>query len=536
VTCNYAAAVKSPILQRFGFVLILAGLGTPGCHKSEAPPASAPAATAAQPAEPPPLQLAVVKPAERSRHFTAVTRQLELGGTVYGYVDIDGDAGKLARSAGALVQELARAQPQLAGLAKQDFAALFTVAGFNDVKAIGVSSVPDGTGFFRNRFFLYTPEGRHGLLKGLGGPPAPFTHLKLAPADADVYSETELDVPAVYDAVRDLVGRIGGEQAQTGMQDGLKRAGESAAISVLNVINGMKGRASFVLRFDAEKTMRLPGPAGVTLPAFSWMLCVDGVAQAIEPALARSPVFARLPETALALYALRVPVPLECMKPVIGIEGGRLYIASTAEFLTTCRTQPAGLGELPALRASLAQLGETGNGLSYVSPRFFSRLRDLEKLNAGAKPDVQRVLHLITRQLAVPDRPIVAVRQNLPEGILVRAYQNRSVKNELALAAVYNPVTVGVMAAMAIPAFQKVRLASQQKAVLNNLRQLAAAADQHYLENGVDEATYDDLVGPDHYIKALHVVAGEDYRTLRFKQGQPLRIRLPDGRVVEYNP
>jgi len=45
-------------------------------------------------------------------------------------------------------------------------------------------------------------------------------------------------------------------------------------------------------------------------------------------------------------------------------------------------------------------------------------------------------------------------------------------------------VIIGLLAAMAIPAFQKVRQSSQDKAVMNNMRQLGAAADQYFLENG----------------------------------------------------
>jgi len=69
---------------------------------------------------------------------------------------------------------------------------------------------------------------------------------------------------------------------------------------------------------------------------------------------------------------------------------------------------------------------------------------------------------------------------------------------------------------------------------MNNLRQLAAAADQHYLENGTKTATYDDLVGPTRYIKVLNPVAGENYRALRFQQGQPIRVRLGNGKVLQY--
>lgn len=94
-----------------------------------------------------------------------------------------------------------------------------------------------------------------------------------------------------------------------------------------------------------------------------------------------------------------------------------------------------------------------------------------------------------------------------------------------------------MMAAMAIPAFEKVRSSSQEKAVLNNLRQLAAAADQYYLEKGVTTATYEDLVGPTKYVRRLNPVDDEDYRTLVFKQGTPLRVMVPVlKKAVSYNP
>lgn len=75
-------------------------------------------------------------------------------------------------------------------------------------------------------------------------------------------------------------------------------------------------------------------------------------------------------------------------------------------------------------------------------------------------------------------------------------------------------VIIGLLAAMAIPAFQKVRTTSQTKAITNNLRQLASAADQYFLEEGATTTTVaSDLVGSDKYIKSLDPVAGETYPT-----------------------
>jgi len=101
---------------------------------------------------------------------------LELGGTLYGYADIDGDPEKLATALRQVSERLAATQPDAAVYLKQDYAQLFTELGLTDVKALGFSSVPAAGGGFRNRAFFYTPSGRHGLLAGLGGPAVPFKY------------------------------------------------------------------------------------------------------------------------------------------------------------------------------------------------------------------------------------------------------------------------------------------------------------------------------------------------------------------------
>lgn len=72
-------------------------------------------------------------------------------------------------------------------------------------------------------------------------------------------------------------------------------------------------------------------------------------------------------------------------------------------------------------------------------------------------------------------------------------------------------VIIGFLAALAIPAFQKVRVASQNKAVLNNMRLLAAAADQYFTEKGTNTVLFTVLVGSTGYVKSFTVVAGETY-------------------------
>jgi type IV pilus assembly protein PilA len=507
----------------------VAALLLAGCQKK--PETAAPSVSEGSAAA-----IATVKAAERSAHFTAVNRQLELGGTLYGYVDIDGDVAKLTQQMQGMVAQMASAQPNLSMLARQDLAAIATTLGLTDVKALGASSVADGSGFYRNRLFVYTAGERHGLFAGLGGKPAPLKHIGLVPADASFYAETEMDLGAVYKTINAVVAQVAGEPAGREIENALKKAGETAAISLIDLIYGLKGRSALVLRLDETRTMRWPGRQELVLPAMSFFMCIEGIGQVVEPSLAKVPLLKRSESGSRHIYEFAQPLPLEGVKPAVVIDGSTLFVTSSLPFLDACREQKTGLAQTPEFQRALAEVGAEGNGLTYVSPRFFEQIRRIESLNPNLPAESKPTFSFIMANLPKVDRPLVANRINLDDGILVRAHLNRSMKQDLAAVSFYNPVTIGLMAAMAIPAFQKVRIASQEKAVLNNLRQLSSATDQYCLETGARSATYDQLVGPGKYIRALNPVAGEDYRALRFVPGEPLRVRLANGKMVEYAP
>jgi type IV pilus assembly protein PilA len=97
-------------------------------------------------------------------------------------------------------------------------------------------------------------------------------------------------------------------------------------------------------------------------------------------------------------------------------------------------------------------------------------------------------------------------------------------------------VIIGLLAAMAIPAFQKVRTASQDKSVINNARQLAAGADQYYLETGASFVHSSMLVGITNYVKPYNTVANESYPTA-YTQGATMTITgVAGARTITYAP
>jgi type IV pilus assembly protein PilA len=97
-------------------------------------------------------------------------------------------------------------------------------------------------------------------------------------------------------------------------------------------------------------------------------------------------------------------------------------------------------------------------------------------------------------------------------------------------------VIIGVLAALALPAFQRVRAASQDKSVLNNARQMAAAADSYFLETGSGFAASSSLVGPANYVKIFDPVANETYPS-NYTQGVTVTVTgVGAARTITYSP
>lgn len=99
-------------------------------------------------------------------------------------------------------------------------------------------------------------------------------------------------------------------------------------------------------------------------------------------------------------------------------------------------------------------------------------------------------------------------------------------------------VIIGLLAAIAIPAFQRIQRTSQDKAVFQNARQIAAAADQYFMENGVsavDMVSLTELIGTTAYLKSFQPIAGETYPTT-LQAGVPIVITGIGGtRTLTYN-
>jgi prepilin-type N-terminal cleavage/methylation domain-containing protein len=97
-------------------------------------------------------------------------------------------------------------------------------------------------------------------------------------------------------------------------------------------------------------------------------------------------------------------------------------------------------------------------------------------------------------------------------------------------------VAIGLLATMAVPQYMEARARSQDTAILNNMRQLAAASGQYFLQQGTSVVNRDQLIGSSNYLKEFLPVAGESYPAC-YTQDEAITVTKINGtRVLSLAP
>jgi type IV pilus assembly protein PilA len=100
-------------------------------------------------------------------------------------------------------------------------------------------------------------------------------------------------------------------------------------------------------------------------------------------------------------------------------------------------------------------------------------------------------------------------------------------------------VIIGLLAAMAIPAFNKVRYTSRYKTIANNLRQISSGAQQYMMEQGATSVSEGQLEGTStfDYVRPIARVNGESYSGMPTITGTTTQLSVTeaDSTIVTFN-
>ena len=342
-------------------------------------------------------------PVADAARFETVAKQLDSGGVLYGYVSVDGDLSAI----GAYVKSFMDGMRPLASDVPQvDVPAILKVSGLDAISAVGFSS-KSVEGGFRNKSYLYTPKGRRGLLRMLGGKSKPFDVVKLAPAGSDFVFEQDLNLKVVYESIQEALVAGMGEQGALfkAMMDGAVNQPLPPPIpfTMKKVLSDLDTQISVIIDADLDKKISLTHPdaeglqsplmrAAVLIDELGWV--ADELAKILEPMLAhptqgppakivRNPnwvgvqlsiepeQYSVMDAEILELFGSTNPV-LVHHRP-----SGKLVLASGLEFAENLFIPKPNLEDDPDFRKTMVGLPMKGTAITYASPALFSALREV---------------------------------------------------------------------------------------------------------------------------------------------------------------
>lgn len=458
--------------------------------------------------------------------FSDMAPHLDQDGELLAYADFSGDSQIFGDRLTEIYSSVMLSNPQMGGI-PLDFAQIFDALGFNSFGAFGYSAKEVGPDIYRNRGVALYDGAPTGLLAMTDMTPRAFTAAEMAPADASLALNMHLRIDVLRDTIADAAARVMGPMGQGMVLGTLENpilpsglTGNQIIAALSNPIGGHMSQsfdmATGQPKFDFYVEIENAGDLAAQLSGLTAMQ--PNIVVTEEDGATILDLSALTAEAGFSLYVRGAPG-----------ESLRIY---TQEAYLEGPADGASLAETPEFLALRAYLPDEAASFVYSSGTKMDEIRTM----LGANPETANYLPVFD---AVADgllgdffAPYIAASYPIEGGAISDTYASYSAKEFLAAA----PFTiVGLTAAMAIPAFQKVRATSQEKAVTANLRQIASAAQQYMLDEGVAEATYDDIVGEGKYIDWIESVAGEDYSGIVIDQyATEISVELPSGQVVTY--
>lgn len=430
--------------------------------------------------------------------FEAVTAQLDPGGDLYVYVGteqcLQGLSGKVAgwRQFLEAIPDLDAENRRHFNQAMDAATNLIRTSGIEELKGVGLSSIPREDGLHHSKALLYhAPGSGSGFLWNVfGREPHALTGLNLLPANTALAVFSDFDLPVVWSALRKQVAQSGLPQAEELLSQMPEAFEKATGLNWQQVLDSLGGDYGFALTLDDVKTVNIPLPQDQQLeipePALMFVAKVkdDTVFNRINEALKQSGQQSFASSRAgLRMRTLPVPLPLPIQLGfTVAQTDGYLFIATSDLIVQQALMVKA--GEKPGLKSTdefkrLAKdVPEQGNHFTFVSERLGKTInriqrRALELAGSGGRGRQQQWLE----SLLSGSQPVTSysVGAHTPLGWLFVANGHQSPASFILGSAV---VPAGIIAAVAVPNFVKARQAAQKQACTANLRRIEAAKRQ----------------------------------------------------------
>ncbi|MFW6354727.1 MAG: hypothetical protein ACOC3I_10125, partial [Verrucomicrobiota bacterium] len=409
--------------------------------------------------------------------FAEVSPHLDLEGNFVAFADFEGDGEAIGRQLNSIYQEVLATVPDVPPI-PLDFPALFETLGFGSVRSLGASSLRVDDDLFVNRAVTLADGELTGLFGLYGSETTTFRAAQFAPADTTTALSGQLRLTTLRDSIVAVLTQIMGPMGQGMAQQQLMSPLPGTDVTINEVIEAFSETMHFAMQQDFSNPLE---------PQFRIYAEIDGAGPLLarlEPLGESLPVVFTEGDNALTadLSALiqGAPMGLFLTAPA---EGDKLILYTHEDWGADASGDK--LADSDAFRKVASRLPEEAILHSYSAGFDMTQITSMVAQDPNLAPFLPLIEESVDLLLGDFLAPNASALYYASEEVLVsEQYAAYSYKDALV---VLPAAFAGGIAAATIPAMQQVQTTSQEKAITNNLRQLASAAQQYMLETGETE-------------------------------------------------
>ncbi len=262
--------------------------------------------------------------------------------------------------------------------AEFSFAKIIDLSGLSDITATSESVKKDGEGYI-TKSFLQTNGSRKGLLSLMGKADKPWASLEYATADTALLLETQLDLSAIPEIMKQVALMLDEEAAEK-MLAGLKEKDPIAGNTIEQLLLQADARISIIAELDQTKTWEAEGHE---FPAINATGRIDGIAKFLWENYGKV-ISQQIPvKSEGAIHTIlspeEMPSPWGMLKPIIVIDTDKnhIWFSLTEEHLQACRSGKSKLTDNKDFQVANKGARESGVSRFYISKTTMTIAMDL---------------------------------------------------------------------------------------------------------------------------------------------------------------
>ncbi|MDP4610323.1 MAG: hypothetical protein NWT02_03975 [Opitutales bacterium] len=465
--------------------------------------------------------------------FEAVSKHLDTDGSLIAYIDFEGDGAEISTKFNSIYQKLLEGGGSIPPI-PVDFDLLFENLGFSSIQGMGLSSKQLSADLHLNRYVVETngaPAGLFSLYGNSGAEPQAFTAAAMVPADATIAGCGPVDLNDLVTTVRTIMVQFMGPMGEGMADQYLMMPIPESEVTANDVIAGLSGRWDYAYKMDM---------ADMEAPKIEFWVQISGSGELVSK-------LKSLGESMSIVFTEEANGELIAdFSPMVGEDAPfGFFIKNTTNGDLVIYSDPnwGGSTEGSLLKDDPKFINLTKNlpakALWFSYSGGFDILDTMSEAMEGDEtmaPYLAAIMEAADYLVGDFYEPAAAAAYYDGDMLISEQYAGYSTK-QLAMLV---PTMFAAYPAMAFYGFQQVtssmmdlEMDSEEAVVTNNLRQISAAADQYFLEEGKTSVTIEELVGPDKYIRELIPVAGESYEGMIITmEMDEISVTLESGQVV----